>query len=187
MSLQADELMTAPAQLGCIDLAADNPDFFSWSAQLALQRDGIVHGLGGWFECELAEEVWMNNSPLSDRAIGRSQVFLAIDEALPVKAGDLLDVTVMARPGDHVIAWTITHPASGRRFSHSTWLGDLLEREQLARSHPEHVPRSTEPPMRATWCWVTATASARWRRCRQPCCAIIRHSSLPAKRSLDSW
>ena len=141
VSLQADELLTASAELGCIDLAADNPDFLSWSAQLTLQRDGVVHGLGGWFECELAEDVWMGNSPLSDRAIGRSQVFLAIDEALPVKAGDRLDVTVMARPGDHVIAWTVAHPATGRRFSHSTWEGDLLEREQLARSHPEHVPQ----------------------------------------------
>ena len=52
-----------------------------------------------------------------------------------------LDVTVMARPDDHVIAWTVRHPASGRRFSHSTWQGDLLERERLARSHSEHVPQ----------------------------------------------
>jgi SAM-dependent methyltransferase len=141
VSLKADELLTTPAELGCISLAADNPDFLSWFAQLTLQRDGVVHGLGGWFECELAEDVWMSNSPLSDSAIERSQVFLGIDEALAVKAGDLLDVAVMARPGENLIAWTVAHPASGRRFSHSTWLGDLLEREQLARSQPAHVPQ----------------------------------------------
>lgn len=83
----------------------------------------------------------MTNSPHSDGAIRRSQVFLAIDEALPVEAGDRLDVTVMARPADHMIAWTVAHPASGRRISHSTWLGDLLERERLTRCHPEHVPQ----------------------------------------------
>ena len=141
VNLQRDELLTDPAELCCIDLQADNPDFFSWSAQLTVQRDGVLHGLAGWFECELADGVWMTNSPLSDSGIDRSQAFLPIDEALPVKAGDRLDVTVMARPADHVIAWTVGHPASGRRFSHSTWQGDLLERERLARSHPEHIPQ----------------------------------------------
>ena len=141
VNLRRDELLTDSAELCCIDLQADNPDFFSWSARLTVQRDGVLHGLAGWFECELAEGVWMTNSPLSDAGIDRSQAFLPIDEALPVKCGEVLDVTVMARPADHVIAWTVGHPASGRRFSHSTWKGDLLELERLARSHPEHVPQ----------------------------------------------
>lgn len=141
VNLQHDELLSAPNELGCIDLLADSADFFSWTTQLTMQRDGILHGLAGWFECELAQDVWMTNSPLSDVGIGRSQAFLPIDEALPVKAGDRLDVTVMARPADHLIAWVGVHPATGRRFSHSTWEGDLLEQEQLARSRPQHVPR----------------------------------------------
>ena len=141
VTLQPDELLTNPAELGCIDLQADNPDFFSWSERLTVLRDGVLHGLAGWFECELAEGVWMTNSPMSDSTIDRPQAFLPIDEALPVKAGDQLDLTLMARPAEHMIAWTVGHPASGSRFSHSTWLGDLLEQERLARSHPEHVPQ----------------------------------------------
>lgn len=140
VNLQRDELLTDPAELGCIDLQADNPDFFSWSAQLTVQRDGVLHGLAGWFECELAEGVWMTNSPLSDVGIDRPQAFLPIDEALSVKRGEVLDATVMARPADHMIAWVVAHPASGRRFSHSTWQGDLLDREQMFRSHPEYIP-----------------------------------------------
>ena len=144
VTLQRDELISDTAELGCIDLQAENPDFFSWSAQLTVQRDGVLHGLAGWFECELAEGVWMTNSPLSDSGIDRSQAFLPIDEALPVRAGDRLDVTVMARPADHVIAWTVWHPASASRFIHSTWQGDLLMRERLARSHPQHVPQVSQ-------------------------------------------
>jgi hypothetical protein len=141
VNLQRDELLSDPAELCCIDLGADNPDFFSWTAQLTVQRDGVLHGLAGWFECELADGVWMTNSPLSDSRIDRSQAFLPINEALPMKAGEVLDVTVMARPADHLIAWVVGHPASGRRFSHSTWQGDILEQERLAKSHPNHVPR----------------------------------------------
>jgi len=141
VNLSADELLSDAAELCCIDLQADQPDFFSWSAQLSVARDGVLHGLAGWFACELAEGVWMTNSPLVEGRIDRSQAFLPMDEALSVKAGDRLDVTVMARPDDHVIAWTVVHAASGRRLSHSTWQGDLLDQEQLLRSHPEHVPQ----------------------------------------------
>jgi len=141
VNLQRDELLTDPAELCSLNLQVDQPDFFSWSAQLTIQRDGILHGMAGWFECELAEGVWMTNSPLSDAGIDRPQAFLPIGEALPVRCGEVLDVTVMARPTDHMIAWAVEHPASGQRFSHSTWQGDLLDREQIVRSHPEHVPR----------------------------------------------
>ena len=140
VNLERDELLTDPAELCCIDLQVDQPDFFSWSAQLTVQRDGVLHGLAGWFECELAEGIWMTNSPLSDAGIDRPQAFLPIDEPLPVKSGEVLDVTVMARPADHMIAWVVAHPVSGRHFSHSTWQGDLLDREQMVRSHPEHIP-----------------------------------------------
>ena len=141
VNLQREELLTAPSKLCCINLQADQPDFFSWSAYLTLKRDGVLHGLAGWFECELAESVWMTNSPLSDVSIGRPQAFLPIEEALPVKCGEVLYVTVMARPADHMIAWVVAHPASGRRFSHSTWQGDLLDQARIIRNQPEYVPQ----------------------------------------------
>ncbi|MBK7508020.1 MAG: methyltransferase domain-containing protein [Comamonadaceae bacterium] len=141
VNLQADEVLAGPAELACIDLQVDNPDFFSWSVELTLARDGTLHGLAGWFECELAENVWMTNSPLSAQAIKRPQAFMPIDGPLAVKQGDVISATVMARPADHLIAWDVRHPASGRKFSHSTWLGDLLMQEQLAKIRPDHVPQ----------------------------------------------
>ena len=143
VNLQRHELLSDSVELCCIDLQLDQPDFFSWSTQLTVKRDGILHGLAGWFECELARGVWMTNSPLSDVSIDRSQAFFPIDEALSVKCGEVLDVTVMARPGDHLIAWVVTHPASGRRFSHSTWQGDLLDQDQIVKSNPGHIPHVT--------------------------------------------
>ena len=140
VELPVEALLGQPATLGEIDLYADNPDFFSWTAELRIQRDGVMHGLGGWFECELAEGVWMTNSPLSERRINRSQAFLPIDEAVPVKVGELVKATIMARPAEHLIAWVVEFPATGRRFSHSTWQGMLLAPEDLVRAHPERVP-----------------------------------------------
>ncbi|QLQ25675.1 MAG: class I SAM-dependent methyltransferase [Dechloromonas sp.] len=141
INLEPADVFSAPAVLGDIDLYADHPDFFSWNAELHIDRDGLVHGLGGWFECELADDVWMTNSPLAEQPIQRNQAFLPIDEAVAVEAGDTVKATVMARPGDHLIAWVVEFPASGRRFAHSTWQGELLTPEQLLQANPERVPK----------------------------------------------
>ncbi len=141
VKLQSDELLGLPADLATIDFHADQPEYHRWTAELRMQRDGVVHGLGGWFNCELAEGIWMTNSPLSDQPIDRSQVFLPIGEAIAVKAGDLLKASVMARPGDHMIAWEVESPQGGRKFRHSTWQGELLTSEEMARRNPAHAPR----------------------------------------------
>lgn len=141
VDLCREDLLADGAELCCIDLRVDNPEFFSWSASLTVHRDGVLHGLAGWFECELAEDIWMTNSPLSDMSIGRAQAFLPIDKALPVRAGDQLNVTIMARPASNMIAWTVEHPATGKRFGHSTWQGEVIDPAQLARNRPEYVPR----------------------------------------------
>lgn len=141
VKLERDEILSDTAELGTIDLRSDNPEFFSWTVQLTPLRDGVMHGLAGWFDCELAGGVWMTNCPRSEHAIDRQQAFLPISEALVVKEGDVIDVTVMARPADHLIAWELHHLASGKRFSHSTWKGDLLMQKQLHINRPDHVPR----------------------------------------------
>lgn len=141
VQLQPHELLGQPATLGIIDFSDDSQEFHRWTAQLRVERDGVLHGLAGWFDCELAEGVSMTNSPLSDAAIQRSQVFLPIQEALAVKAGDTLIATVMARPADHLLAWEVEVPARDTKFRHSTWHGDLLASEEIARRNPTHIPR----------------------------------------------
>ncbi len=140
VKLEKTDVLSAPAVLGEIDLHADNPAFFSWSTELHIQRDDVMHGLAGWFECELAEDVWMTNSPLAEKPIHRPQVFLPINEVVPVKAGDVIQVTVMARPSEHLIAWNVFFPETGRRFNHSTWQGMMLSPENLIRGNPDRVP-----------------------------------------------
>ena len=141
IQLKREELLGEPTLLGCIDLRENNPEYFSWTADLSIEHDGVMHGLGGWFECELAEGVWMTNSPLADRTIQRAQAFLPISEPVPVKGGDSVKATVMARPADNLIAWIVDFPASGRRFTHSTWQGKLLTPEEFIRANPTRVPK----------------------------------------------
>jgi ubiquinone/menaquinone biosynthesis C-methylase UbiE len=140
VDMKRDDVLGAPAVLGDIDLYADQPDFFSWNAEFSIDRDGLMHGLAGWFECELAEDVWMTNSPLAETPILRPQAFLPIGETVQVKTGDRVKATVMTRPADDMIAWVVEFPATGQRFAHSTWQGVLLEPEDLIKTNPAHIP-----------------------------------------------
>ena len=141
VNLRQNDILGPPAILGDIDLYADNPRFFSWNAELQMEHDGVVNGLAGWFDCELAKDVWMTNSPLVDKRIQRSQAFLPIEEPVQVKSGDRVKATVMARPADNLIAWVVEIPKTGQRFSHSTWRGMLLSPDDLMRANPEQVPQ----------------------------------------------
>ena len=141
VQLTAGDLISDPAQLGIIDLSDDQPSFVSWTAELRMARDGVVHGLSGWFDCELAPGVGMTNSPVADRSIDRPQAFLPAGEAVRVKAGDHVKATIMARLFDHIIAWTAEFEATGQRWTHSTLQGMLLSPEDLAAANPSRVPQ----------------------------------------------
>ena len=140
VQLKADALLTPAVTLGDIDLRVDQPAFQQWTVQTQAERDGTVHGVAGWFECLLAGEVWMTNSPLSPQSIGRPQAFLPLDTPLAVQAGDEITIEIMMRPADHLIAWAVRHPRSGTESRQSTWQGDIVEQDRLKRLHPARQP-----------------------------------------------
>lgn len=136
-----NEIVTEPAILGTIDLNSDSPELFSWKATLQVAHDGVLDGLGGWFACELAEDVWMTNSPLSDERIDRPQIFLAFDAPIAVSAGSSLEVSVTARHDTGLFSWSVLDPRNGRRQKLSTWHSRILSEADLARNtaRPLHL------------------------------------------------
>ena len=139
VKLSPEELITGPVDLGSITLGEQLKDFVSWTAEMTCSRDGDLHGVGGWFDCQLTGDIWMSNSPLADDRIERSQVFLGLEHPLKVSVGERIRATVMVRHIDKVIAWVIERPDSGERYSHSTWNALLLDGEQLARGRSDRV------------------------------------------------
>src|SRR6185436_7213461 len=53
-------------------------------AQFASNRDGILHGIGGWFSAKLSRSVTMTNSPLAPGRIKRSNVFFPLENPVNV-------------------------------------------------------------------------------------------------------
>ncbi|HYC35094.1 MAG TPA: methyltransferase domain-containing protein [Usitatibacter sp.] len=141
IELAREDLTGDPANLASLDLCREQPSFASWRVALEAGAAGPLDGLGGWFECELAPGVSMTNSPLADERIQRQQVFLPIAERVDLNAGDPIEVTVMARPAEHLIAWSVSLPRMGRRFDHSTWHGMPLSPQALVRARPDRAPQ----------------------------------------------
>ncbi|MEP7222663.1 MAG: class I SAM-dependent methyltransferase [Novosphingobium sp.] len=141
-TLTAEDIATTPAALGEIDLTADNPEHFALKTAITAACDGTLNGLAGWFECELAQGVWMTNSPLADDRIRRGQVFLPFDQPLAVKAGDEIAISVSFRHDSGTIVWSAHDLRSGERRKQSTWNSLILDPAALDTS-PERVPQLT--------------------------------------------
>lgn len=139
VTLERNEIAGGPTALGEIDLRQDTAEFLSWRAELQCKRDATLHGLAGWFRCELAESVWMTNSPLAEEKIQRPQAFLPLAEPVNAKAGDRIRCTIMARPKENFLAWVAE--AGGTRQSHSTWNSMLLGEKDLRAGNGNAVAR----------------------------------------------
>ena len=121
VDLKADELIGDPALLGTLALGENDHEFFSWQTSLTVARDATLDGLAGWFDCTLHEDVRVTNAPGANDKLDRPQAFLPIENPAAVRAGQQINATIMARPHDYVLAWTIELPESGRRFEMSTF------------------------------------------------------------------
>lgn len=120
------EMLGAPVTIGTVDLAADEPDFFRFDAVLVANRAGRFDGLAGWFNCHLAGDVWMTNSPLDPGSIHRAQAFLPAAHSFAVAEGDEIAVSLRLRADNDLIAWTITPPGGAKPHKMSTFNARVL-------------------------------------------------------------
>jgi 16S rRNA G966 N2-methylase RsmD len=134
--LNSEHLLSPAVPVAVLHPGTDVSEFFSWTADLTAGRDGRLDGIAGWFDCRLAGDVWMSNAPGAPERLKRAQAFLPLSEPLPVTAGSRIRATVMARPADHLFAWTVELPDSQLRVSQSTWNGLLLDGADVTRANP---------------------------------------------------
>ena len=110
-----------------------------------IQRDGIMHGLGGWFSAQLSPSASMTNSPVAENPIQRSQLFFPLANPIEVLEGDIINVTICDLPATEIIRWQVeifdgkTEICKGK-FNQNSWKGMLLSREDLHKTLPIAKP-----------------------------------------------
>jgi hypothetical protein len=140
-----ENLLGKPAKLISLDLQTATGGPVEGRIDVSVDRRGMLHGLAGWFEANLAPGVTLTNSPLSPDAIMRNTVYFPIDRAVEVEKGDRINVLMRVRPNDFVVSWNVEvfdpSGSSKARFAHSTLKGMLISKEDLQRTRPQSVPR----------------------------------------------
>jgi protein arginine N-methyltransferase 1 len=119
--LPKERFLAPPACLGEVELKSHATAEFRGSAPFAIARDGIMHGVGGFFASELVAGVAVTNSPFAEETSWR-QCFLPVDPPLPVHAGDSVSIELAVVDNGAEWRWTIVEPSS-RRHEYSTARG----------------------------------------------------------------
>lgn len=146
VELRATDLLGAPLRGASVDTLAHGDDGIEFEVRLLVTRGGRLDGLGGWFSAQLSPSVAMTNSPLAARRIRRRNAFLPLARPLKVARGDELHAALTIRPREVALNWRVEvrrHGAVRARFKHSTLLGLLIAREELALTRPDCAPRLT--------------------------------------------
>ena len=144
VTLQPEQLLSQPARAISLDLNSFDSDSWVLEDTLEAARAGTLHGIGGWFSAELSASVSMTNSPLAGQRIDRRNVFLPIDRAVELRAGDAVHVQMHVIPSEMLLTWKVRISRSGSelaRFAHSTMRGFLMTQEDLRRTLPDSVPK----------------------------------------------
>jgi len=146
-----EHLLGVPATGATLDLAVATPAPFDVEASIRATRAGTLHGIGGWFSAQLAPDVSMTNSPLAPHPINRHNVFFPIDQPVSLAEGDHIQINMRIMPADLVVSWNVEVSAADQHsksqvkgsFTHSTWKGMLVSKEDLLRTRPTFAPKLT--------------------------------------------
>jgi hypothetical protein len=140
--LRSDRLMSAAETAITIDLTRDSTRPLRLSTVLRPTRDGVLHGVAGWFTAQLSPAVRMTNSPTDPQRIKRRQMFFPIREGAEVHAGQVITVSMHILPEAGVYSWDV-EIADGRLFRQSTMQGLMLTLDDLRRTDPASRPERT--------------------------------------------
>ncbi|MDD5559562.1 class I SAM-dependent methyltransferase [Candidatus Methylomirabilis sp.] len=145
VKLRADHLLSDPVSAALLDLSITIPTPLTLEASVLATRAGNLHGIGGWFSARLSNSVTMSNSPLATHSINRRNVFFPVDRPVGLEKGDRVRIKMQILPSELVITWEVEvwgmADARKARFTHSTFHGMLICKEDLERTQPHFIPK----------------------------------------------
>jgi protein arginine N-methyltransferase 1 len=145
--VKKDAMLAEPASLDEISLSDVNSSDVSSKASFTICRSGIFHGLSGWFDATMAEDIRGGNSPLDPQRFDWATSVFPVDRPVPVQAGDRIAASIRTVTSYGAMTWVWTarvYSAEGdvrADFRHSTFQGQIFAKESLRRTSSEMVPR----------------------------------------------
>ncbi|MBI2364598.1 MAG: hypothetical protein HYV01_06275 [Deltaproteobacteria bacterium] len=153
VQLRAEHLLGDPVSAASLNLAAEIAAPLSFETSIVAKRTGSLHGIGGWFSAQLSDNVIMSNSPLAMHRINRMNVFFPINRPVELAKGDSVRIMMQIVPAELIVTWKVEvwgeaekhqgqeRPVKKAGFTHSTFQGMLVSREDLQKTQPHFIPK----------------------------------------------
>lgn len=135
--------LAEPCVAKTIDLGAVHDMDITADMTFSASRDGVVHGVGGWFTAELAPGITLSNGP-PNPVPSWQHAFFPLERPVPVRSGDGLQVALRSLEEGLAWRWTVKHVPSGDRepvtLDQSSIKGFLLSPDELRKARPDYKP-----------------------------------------------
>ncbi|MCU1382699.1 MAG: putative methylase [Acidobacteria bacterium] len=140
--LTPGDLLDDPVRLTTVDLSNDT-DVMSGRTAFVVKRAGTFDGIGGWFAAVLAPGVELTNAPGSADRVNRRNVFFPLRDAVAVRAGDTVSVSMVIRPEVLIVRWRVEirrDAAVIHITTSSTFEGMLVSQSDVEHTRPSSTP-----------------------------------------------
>lgn len=139
----AEQLLATPSVGATVDLSEAEITVVRCSAEVVVERSGVMHGVAAAFSAQLSPTSYITNSPCDTRKLNRRNAFLPIEEPVRLTAGDCVQMTVYVLP-DEFVAWEVqvqgANSPTSQHIRHCTVFGEPRCLEDVERLGPDATP-----------------------------------------------
>lgn len=147
--ITASQLLTPPQVWCTLDYRTINSPDVRGELAWTVQRAGMAHGVGLWFDAELVSGLGFSNAPGQPELV-YGQAFFPLQREVPLEIGDRISVALGAIlvGADYIFSWktsvTASNGSAKTLFEQSTFLGEPVSLAKLKRTDARFAPPSTE-------------------------------------------
>ena len=141
-----EQLLFEPALIATLDYSCLETPNLRGRLESTIGRAGTAHGLGVWFNSELAPGILMSNAPGGPTLI-YGNAFFPLSEPVTVAEGDTVSCDLRADlvADDYVWTWETminrkSRPSEPIVFRQSTFFNEVYNSRQLQKLSSGHVP-----------------------------------------------
>ena len=103
--LRREQLVTPPACAGIVDYATVASCDYDGAMEMIAPAPGESHGIGAWFDAEIAPGIGLSNAPGLPQMI-YGNAYFPWPEAIALHADDRIELRLRAKQADHDYMWT---------------------------------------------------------------------------------
>ena len=112
--LHSDDFLAPPAQLVSTELDESAATDFDAEVTVTATRDGVMHGICGWFRCRLTPAITLDNAPPSVTS-SWAHAFFPAQKPIAVVPGDEISMRIESSADGSVWRWQIAARRGGVR------------------------------------------------------------------------